>query len=180
MEAHSAYMGVGSHLKMKLSILLIYLFPLVAFGQVKYTNDSLIVTDDGLTSNPFNFGSDPITEIRNRFNPKYTIQTFFNRHVEDVVDTVFTFYINNSSVDIYKVDSENFILSAHILSENITSKHGIKVGMTKSEFAKKFKDYELTTIPDYVKLASSTLEESFEIIFKEDRIASIKFTGYVD
>lgn len=168
---------------MKLTFLIVFLFPFVVLGQderVKYLKDSLVINDDGLTNNPFNFGPNPISEIRNRYNPKFTIKTFFNRHVDNAVDTVFTFYIGKSTIDIYKVDSENFILSALILSDDIISKHGIKVGMTKLDFANKFGDYELSAIPDYVKIASLTIEESFEIIFKEEKIASIKFTGYVD
>lgn len=137
--------------------------PLVVFGQddrVKYFGDSLFITDEGITNNFLDFGNDPLAKIKGVYNPKYTVKTFFNRHVDGAIDTVFTFYIKDSEIEIYKVHSENFVTSARIQSENIKTRVGFTIGMDKLKFIDLMKSFELNYIPDYVKLFNSEIEES--------------------
>lgn len=169
---------------LRFSILFIFtILTFNSYGQVfsiELTSDSLVITDWEITNNPFDFGRDPLKEIIDNYNPQISTTTYHNRHVDNQIDTSFTLKINDSYFRVYKVPSENFITEAYLKDENLKTRHGLKPGITKNQFKEIMNDFELTVIPDYVRLQSVEIPESFEIYFKDDKINTIKFNGYSD
>jgi len=118
--------------------------------------------------------------LTSRIDPVISAETFFNRHVDGQIDTLFTLRFAKDYFKIYKTASENFLQEACIQSETFKTKDGFHVGMTKSEFKRLIPSYELSKIPDYIRLQSFEVLEWIDVVFIQGRIQTIKFSGYVD
>jgi hypothetical protein len=153
------------------------------FGQeieIITTGDSTIVRATNIASNPFMFGDNPLISLL-KLNPKMTIQTFNNRHVDNKVDTAFTLTIGNDSFEIYKwTETENGLLNATVTTSKFITKHGLQIGMRKTEVIEKLKKYGLKSIPGQLILENMEIYELLTLKFTGDSLTRIEFQGYMD
>lgn len=158
-----------------------------SFGQTKEVilkGDSLFVRDENIATNPFNFSRDPLTYINTKIKfakPIIKVGTVANRHVDNDVDTAYTITFGQDSFNLYKWDKdENALLSSQVKTDKFATRHGIKVGMTKTQIKNILKSYSIKTIPKYLILENTEIIEYLKLEFNKDILKRIEFQGYFD
>jgi hypothetical protein len=158
-----------------------------SFGQeneVIVKGDSLIVRDESIATNPFNFGRDPLEHLKSKMKlPKPTIEihTVANRHVDNDVDTIYSLKFGQDSFEVYKWDKEDIgLMYSEIKTDRFATKHGIRIGMTKSQVKSILKDYDVRIIPKYLILENTEIIEYLKLEFSKDTLKRIEFQGYFD
>ena len=158
-----------------------------SFGQTKEVilkGDSLFVRDENIATNPFNFGRDPLNHLSTKIKftePKIEIITVANRHVDNDVDTTYAITFGQDSFNLYEWDKEeNALLSSQVKTDRFATRHGIKVGMTKTQIKNILKSYEIGAIPKYLILENTEIIEYLKLEFNEDILKGIEFQGYFD
>jgi hypothetical protein len=157
-----------------------------SFGQdreVVLKGDSLFVRDENMVTNTFNFGHDPLSHLNSikSLKPTVEISIVANRHVDNLMDTIYTIKFGPDSFVVYKLSiGENVLLSADVRTSRFATKHGIKVGMTKFQVSSLLKDYNLRTLPGYLILANFEIVEYLRLEFNYDILKRIEFQGYFD
>lgn len=142
--------------------------------------DSLTIVNSDFTTNPFELGENPLDKLISVENVKTAYKTYKNRHVENQIDTVFQIKIEGDYFEVYKSASENWLIEAKVLTENFQTRQGVKVGMTKSEVKEQLNLTSIEKLPDHLRLQNREVLEWFDLQFKNDRLETIKFNGYVD
>jgi hypothetical protein len=174
---------------MKYSTLLVLTFvSAISFAQktdVIVKGDSVIVRDESIASDPFKFGRNPLTYLKSKKRklprPVIEISTIENTHVQNQVDTVYEIKFKRDSFRIYKGGGgKNFLLDSKIESNKFATKHGIKVGMTKSQIISLLKIQDIQTIPKYLILENTEFTEYLKFEFSRDVLRRIEFQGYFD
>jgi len=148
--------------------------------EVATTGDTLIIRAINITSDPFQFGDNPLSYLQ-KFNPKKTFETVDNIHVENKIDTIFSLTIGNDNFKITKWDEEqNGLLSADLTTNKFKAKHGIQIGLKKNEVIEKLIKYKLKSLPGYLILEDMEIGEQLILKFTGDRLIKITFQGYYD
>lgn len=176
------------HFSMKRLFHIIFILGTIkSFGQTKEVilkGDSLFVRDENIATNPFNFGRDPLTHLKTQIKfakPTTEIGTRANRHVDNDVDTTYAMKFGQDSFNLYKWDKEeNALLSSNLMTDRFTTRHGIKVGMTKTQIKNILKSYDIRIIPKYLILENIEITEYLKLEFKKDILKRIEFQGYFD
>ena len=167
----------------ELLTIIILTVPIGLFSQdieVLTSGDSLTIRSMSIASNPFNFGNHSLENLV-KLNPKISTETVKNPHVENKIDTIFTFSLGTDKFKVYKVDKEiNILTDADILTTRFKTKQGIRVGMTKREIVKLLSDYKLTSIPNHLILENLEVPEFLTFEFSKDKLTKIIFDGYID
>lgn len=140
----------------------------------------LTIVDSDWTTNPFDLGENPLERLISIHNVKADFKTYKNRHVENQIDTVFQINIEADYFEVYKTASENWLTIAKVVTENFQTRQGVKVGMTKSEVKKQLNLISTEKLPDHLRLQNLEVLEWFDFEFKNDRLETINFTGYID
>ena len=148
--------------------------------EITTNGDTLTVRATNITNDPFQFGDDPLKYLE-KLNPKKSIQTFNNRHVDNKVDTAFTLTLGNDNFTVYKWDNEeNGLLTADVTTNRFKTKHGLQIGMKKSEVIVKLSNYGLKSIPGQLILEDMIVYELLILKFNADKLTKIEFQGYID
>ena len=148
--------------------------------EVLTSGDSLTIRSTNITNNPLNFGNHSLDNLL-KLNPKTSVETVLNPHVENKIDTIFTFSLGTDKFKVYKVNKEkNILTNADLLTNRFKTRQGIKVGMTKQEVVKLLSEYRLTTIPNYLVLENQEVPEYLTFKFSKDKVAKIIYDGYID
>ena len=145
------------------------------------SKDSLTIKSPNIATHlSFDFGKSPLNHLM-KLNPKISIQTIENYHVENKVDTIFTLSIGKDKFVIYKVDEEiNILLDAEIITTKFKTKQGIRVGMKKQDVLKFFTSYGVKSIPNFLILENLEYPEFVTFQFNKDTLIRIVFDGYID
>jgi hypothetical protein len=148
--------------------------------EVATKGDTLTIRAINITSDPFQFGDNPLRYLQ-KFNPRMTFVTFENNHVENKNDTTFTLIIGKDSFKVTKWDKDQTgLLSADLTTNKFKTKHGLQIGMKKNEVIEKLSKYKLTTIPGRLILEDMEIDEQVILKFTADRLVKITFQGYYD
>jgi hypothetical protein len=180
--------NVVRHFFMKRLFQIIFIFGTISsFGQDKEVvlkGDSLFVRDENIATNPFAFGRDPLTHLKTKIKfskPTIVVATVANRHVDNDVDTTYAITFGRDSFNLYKWDKdENALLSSYVTTDRFTTRHGIKIGMTKIQIKNLLKNYDIRTIPKYLILENTEIIEYMILEFNSDILKRIEFQGYFD
>ncbi|MES2241125.1 MAG: hypothetical protein V4497_12790 [Bacteroidota bacterium] len=101
-----------------------------------------------------------------------------NTHNNSVTDTIYTYQNKASNFTFYKA-SDRYILCDFSISENnVALQNEIKIGISKSEILKKLKLNIQQT--DTIKIGDLEQNSVVNLIFKNEKLSSIKYKGYVD
>ncbi len=141
-------------------------------------------TEYRITSNEFALNPFPRMP-----NPKNIIQTLnlkfelnkvplINVH-DNKVDTVYCFSYKNSKVNFYISSSKQFFQDATIVDDEILLSKGIKIGMTKDDFLKKFGVNDVVH-EDIIVISDDEDFISHKILFKKNLINIIILRMGVD
>lgn len=153
------------------------------FGQdfeVATKGDTVTVRAINITSDPFQFGDNPLSYLE-KFNPGRTFEIFENNHVENKIDTTFTLTIGKDNFKVTKWDKDQTgLLSADLMTNKFKTKHGLQIGMKKNEVMDKLSKYKLKSIPGQLILEDGEVYELLILKFTADRLTRITFQGYYD
>ena len=152
-------------------------------GEVLIKGDSLIIRDTNIATNPFNFGKDPLTYLTTKVQPlpKKGMELYSNRHVDNKVDTAFNLEFGKDKFHICKWgNEENAILYAELATNKFSTKHGIRIGMKKTDVVKILHRYKVVSIPKYLVLENSEIIEYLKLDFSGETLKRIEFQGYMD
>jgi hypothetical protein len=109
--------------------------------EVTTKGDTLTIRAINITSDPFQFGDNPLSYLQ-KFNPRKTFETFENNHVENKIDTTFTLTIEKDNFKVTKWDKDQTgLLSADLTTNKFKTKHGLQIGMKKNEVIEKLSGY---------------------------------------
>ncbi|HEY3386875.1 MAG TPA: hypothetical protein VGK46_10215 [Saprospiraceae bacterium] len=148
--------------------------------EVLTTGDTLTIRALNITSDPFQFGDNPLRYLE-KFNPESSFLAFENNHVENKIDTTFTLTIGKDNFKVTKwEEDENGLLSAEVTTNKFKTKHGIQIGMKKNEVMEKLSKYKLKSIPGQLILEDMEIDEQLVLRFSADRLIKITFLGYYD
>ena len=148
--------------------------------EVVTKGDTMTVRAINITSDPFQFGDNPLSFLE-KFNPRITFMTFENNHVENKIDTTFTLAIGKDNFKITKWDKDqNGLLSAEVTTNKFSTKHGLQIGMKKDEVTVKLSKFKLKSIPGQIVLEDMEIDEQLILRFTADRLTRIIFQGYYD
>ena len=132
--------------------------------EVVTKGDTMTVRAINITSDPFQFGDNPLSFLE-KFNPRITFMTFENNHVENKIDTTFTLAIGKDNFKITKWDKDQ---------------NGLQIGMKKDEVTVKLSKFKLKSIPGQIVLEDMEIDEQLILRFTADRLTRIIFQGYYD
>jgi hypothetical protein len=109
------------------------------------------------------------------------VGTVANRHAGNDVDTTYSVTFGQDSFNLYKWDNEeNALLSSQVRTDRFATRHGIKVGMTKTQVKNILDSYSIKTIPKYLILENTEIIEYVKLEFNKDILKRIEFRGYID
>lgn len=101
----------------------------------------------------------------------------YNRHVDNLIDTIITFKYDKSEVNIYKAASEKWIYHAEINNPKLNFLDSIKVGM-KKQILENILGVELHS--ETVIIGDLEQTSIFRFTFQENLLEKIQYEGYID
>jgi hypothetical protein len=129
------------------------------------------------------FGYEPNIKNFSTYLPssyKQQIYTTKNKHYPNITDSIFRFYHKKNELFVYKTNSKReLFVAGNIYDNKIILHNGIKVGMNRSDFFKCFNDLKFNT-KDTLRIISKQARNSYNFIFKNDKLKAIKIDNYVD
>jgi hypothetical protein len=82
-----------------------------------------------------------------------SIQTFVNTYDKNQIDTLYTLIKGLDSVTVLSLKGEQTVVSLSISSDRISLERGIKLGMSKELFYKKFRQLDTVVVkPDKIRV----------------------------
>jgi hypothetical protein len=143
--------------------------------------ETMPLSKDNFMSRPF--GYEPNIKNFSGYLPssyKQQIYTKKNKHYPNITDSIFRFYYKKNELFVYKTNSNReMFVAGNIYDRRIVLHNGIKVGMNRSDFFKCFKDLTVNT-RDTLRMTSKPAGNSYNFIFKQDKLKAIKIDNYID
>lgn len=168
---------------MKYFFVLLMLITTTAVAQdfkISTFQDSTVIKDVDLAIDPFQFGENPLAQLR-KFKSTISKEPVKNIHVENKVDTVYRFKIRKDNFAVYKVDeTKNFLITASVRSKKFKTGQGIRTGMKKEQIEKILARYNLKNIPGCLVLENAEVYQVVILRFKKKKLMKIEFEGYFD
>jgi hypothetical protein len=128
------------------------------------------------------FGYEPTVKNFKANLPSYKLQvyTMKNIHNHSIIDTIYKFHRRKDELLIYKnVNNIEMFFAGRISSDKIKLKNGVRVGMSRDEFYKSFTNLR-PKAEDTVRISSKRAPNSFNFIFKGNKLIMIKIDNYID
>lgn len=128
------------------------------------------------------FGYEPTVKNFKANLPSYKLQiyTMKNIHNHAIIDTIYKFHKRKDELLIYKnVNNIEMFFAGRITSDRIKLKNGIMVGMSREDFFKSFTNLKPQT-QDTIRISSKRAPNSFNFVFKGNKLIMIKIDNYID
>ncbi len=152
----------------------------IALEKNKFVPD-VTITDEKYSLNPFKLEK-PI--LKNLFGSQYSaVDTtlFNNRHVDNQIDTVFTFKYGSSFIEIYKNSSEEFIKNGFSNSDTLDLNRGLSYGMSKTDFLKLLSNIDsISNSHNNFRIKNPEIVQNVDFKFVNNKLEYIYFEGYSD
>lgn len=161
--------------KKKLSIILILIAPFVS---AQDNHDQPYIQNDSFVTNAFGFPA-TVQNFQKNYGSIVSIskKPIKNVHNNTVVDTIYTFSVGNTKIEIYKARHGDILKSAYIDTDKIPLKYNIKVGTSKVNVAKKLK---AKIIADKVQVGDLEHGQVYTLTFSHGKLSTVSYEGYVD
>lgn len=111
------YKDVVGHFMRRLGIILFLTVTTILYGQdteIINKGDTTTIRSLNITIDPFLFGDNPLGFLK-MLDSRVSKQTFENRHVDNKIDTVFTFTIGTDMFSVYQWDKNENALVCLVL-----------------------------------------------------------------
>ncbi len=145
-----------------------------------FEGDTLVITNSEFVIDPFKFGIEPILFLKNQSSTSVDITTYLNRHVDNQIDSLFTFKFGKDLFQVFKNQSENFLISGIVYSRKFPVNQEIKIGMKKDDFSKKLNLDLNENLPEYFRIRDIEFLTWIDFYFKEDELVKISFCAISD
>jgi len=148
-------------------------------------SDSLMINDVAIIDNSFDLGDQPLDYLVANVKVISKIDTTDHFDESDKGEQKSgTFYRVNYGeefIGVYKRfdDSVQFLTSVFLKTNKISTRHGIRVGMTKSEVANLLGALKISKIPSLL-LIGSLEDPLLRLRFKDDKLVEIYYSAYLD
>lgn len=169
---------------MKTIFPILFLIAIQSFGQdyyIEVKSDTLIIKQTKITTyDPFQFGSNPKSTLE-KLKFEKTFRTYENVHVENKIDTLFTFQRGGDLFEVFKSNAEeNWLVGAIITTRNFSTSKKLQIGVSKADVVSRLSDYKINNIPTYLILEDLEIPERLIFTFSNQRITKIEYIGYYD
>lgn len=128
---------------------------------------------------PFGF-TENIENFTNLSKPKFKTKKLLrrNKHYPEKTDTIYQFIYKKSEIFFYKTHlGQEFLLTGKIMNKQIILRNGVRVGLSKNEFIKRFSDkFELKS--DSLQMIGEGTKYTF--IFNQGKLYRINIDNYLD
>lgn len=127
---------------------------------------------------PFGFKKS-IENFSNNSNAQFKTQKLLrkNKHYPKKTDTIYQLTYKKSKIFFKTYLGKKFLLTGNILNRQIELKNGIRIGITKDEFIKRFSN-ELKLNKDSLKMIGEGTKYTF--IFDKEKLYRINIDNYFD
>lgn len=149
-------------------------------GHYYFDGDTLIFTSSEFLMDPFQFGVEPLLFLKKQSTSSIDTATFINRHVDNQIDTLFTFKIGKDVFQVFKNQSENFLVSGIVFSNKYSVQKGIITGMKKNGFVKNLIIDFNGDLPDHIKIRDLEFMNWIDFTFQNQQLSKISFTALTD
>ena len=115
------------------------------------------------------------------FPKPYTIEKepIPNQLVPNQVDTLVTISRPQMNFRFYRSPEHNIVIGGTVEGPSLKFKKGLKVGMSKTEFAFAFESIDGAEFPDLVKISSKQQDRIISYFFQNDLLIRIEFTNFI-
>ena len=152
----------------------------IAIEKNKFVPDVTVI-DEKYSLNPFKLEKHI---LKNLFRSQYSsVDTtlFNNRHVDNQIDTVFTFKYGSSFIEIYKNSSEEFIKNGFSNSDTLNLNRGLRYGMSKTDFLKLLSNKDsISNSHNNFRIQNPEIVQNVDLKFVNSKLEYIHFEGYLD
>lgn len=142
--------------------------------------DTLIITNSEFVMDPFQFGIEPILFLKNQRSTSVDTISYLNRHVDNQIDSLFTFKFGKDLFQVFKNQSENFLTAGIIYSKKFPVQHGIIIGMKKNDFIKVFNLNFKEDPPEHFRIRDLEFLTWIDFSFENERLSKIRFCAILD
>jgi len=169
---------------MKTIFPILFLITIQSFGQdyfVEVKSDTLIIKQAKITTyDSFQFGNNPKSALE-KLKFEKTFRTYENVHVENKIDTLFTFKRDGDLFEVFKSNAdENWLVGATITTRNFSASKKLQIGLSKANVVGRLSEYSIKDIPTYLILEDLEIPERLIFTFSNQRITKIEYIGYYD
>ncbi len=104
-----------------------------------------------------------------------------NRHTDGQVDTLITIKSDSTIFQFYSLADRDLLQMATLSKEGITLGNGLEVGMTAEEVTRHIEPLQgRKSVPQSILIRAEQAPTSIRLRFKQNRLSSIDYQGYVD
>lgn len=159
--------------------IIILIIGLISCTAQKTGIDYQTISQKEFLESPFGF-TENIENFTNLSKPKFKTKKLLrkNKHYPEKTDTIYQFIYKNSEIFFYKTHlGQEFLLTGKIMNKQIELRNGIKVGILKDEFIKRFSD-KLKFKADSLQMIGEGTKYTF--IFNKGKLYRINIDNYFD
>ncbi|MEM9671694.1 MAG: hypothetical protein ACFB15_25630 [Cyclobacteriaceae bacterium] len=125
------------------------------------------------------FSDNMIQDLINR-GIDYEFEVVENAHVENLMDTIFTFSFSNSHITIYKAGTKEIVCTA-LFRDNLVKVSRVEIGMSKADFGKALKISDSTIANnDVFRVVDMMWAQYMDFDFRSGQLEQMRFKGYID
>lgn len=146
--------------------------------------DTLFILDD-FASQPFQLDSVSVLAVKQLLNAKKVIKKpIVNQFIEEQTDTLITIRKAHSYIQLYTVNSEEnkcFYKAAIIQDSLPVFSQPLQIGQTKQQVKRALTSLSRhSSIPDIIQISNSEETDYVYLVFRNNKLASLKFQPYLD
>jgi hypothetical protein len=142
--------------------------------------DYKVVKKEQLVFYPFTF-EPTVANFCTHFKPSYKLKIFTKKNTfyPSAIDSIYRFSYKKSELFIYKAYERELFVGGSIFDNIVVLRNGIRVGISRKDFFSCFSDLKSST-DDTIRITSKKGINSFNFIFKKDKLKAIKIDNYID
>ncbi|MGB1247821.1 MAG: hypothetical protein ACPG4Z_02980 [Chitinophagales bacterium] len=138
-----------------------------SFSEEFFIDDSVILIDSNFVS---------IAKLKENYS--FTIDTCKNKHSQEIIDSIYTFYTKNDTISIYKAYTKEIICNINNKTPELPFLKNVGIGSTRKDFISKM---DMSSVADTIIIEN--VEGTFicTFIFNNDVVQNITYKNqYLD
>ncbi|MDX5346078.1 MAG: hypothetical protein LPJ89_06960 [Hymenobacteraceae bacterium] len=138
--------------------------------------EALYVVQNELVVSPLGLGPRSLpTDIHRKYGNGFREEIYYpkNKQQKQVLDVVVLMHRNDNKLRLHN----GILVAAELVNNEIDIQKGIRVGMSKASFSKKFTDAFKDSVPDVVQVGNNSRTAYFTFSFADDTLSNIRYTS---